>query len=48
MDPYDRDDGEEHLFHIICGEDAGRGEAEEDFSSQFLNDYGDGAEEPRD
>jgi hypothetical protein len=48
MDARGRDDGEEEIMHMIYaggqgGEDAG-GEAGEDFSSQFLNDYGDGAE----
>ena len=51
MDPRGRDDGEEDILNIIFaggegGEDAG-GEGGEDYSSQFLNDYGEGAEVER-
>ena len=47
MDAHGRDDGKEQiLMNIIhdSGEDAG----EDDYTSQFFNDYGDGVEEPRD
>ena len=45
MDARDRDVGEEDLLYMISdgGEDAG-GEDGEDYSSQFLNDYREGAE----
>ena len=42
MDARGRDDGEEELLDIIY---TGREDREdEDYSSQFLNDYGEGAE----
>ena len=41
MDAHNRDDGEEQLLDMIRGGDRD----EEDFSSQFLNDSGEGAEE---
>ena len=41
MDAHNRDDGEEQLLDMIRGGDIN----EEDFSSQFLNDSGEGAEE---
>ena len=45
MDALGKDIGEEELLNMIYdgGEDAG-GEDGEDYSSQFLNDYGEGAE----
>ena len=43
MDARRRDDGEEQLMDIILT--GGREDPEdEDYSSQFLNDYGEGAE----
>ena len=43
MDARGRDDGEEDILNIIY---AG-GEGGEDYNSQFLNDYGEGAEVER-
>ena len=41
MDAHNRDDGEEQLLDMIRGGDRD----EEDFTSTFLNDSGEGAEE---